>query len=67
MGTYPTYQDLGAAIRVKVDQWLRLPVCVGFGPTKTLAKLANRLAKKTPDLNGVCVLDTPEAIDGGTS
>ncbi|GAB3788022.1 Y-family DNA polymerase [Spirosoma horti] len=62
MGAYPTYQDLGAAIREKVDQWLRLPVCVGFGPTKTLAKLANRLAKKTPELNGVCVLDTPEAI-----
>ncbi|NEU70562.1 Y-family DNA polymerase [Spirosoma agri] len=63
VGLYPTYQDLGAAIREKVDQWLRLPVCVGFGPTKTLAKLANRLAKKTPELNGVCVLDTPEAIE----
>lgn len=63
VGSYPTYQDLGAAIREKVDQWLRLPVCVGFGPTKTLAKLANRLAKKTPELNGVCILDTPEAIE----
>lgn len=62
IGSYPTYQDLGTAIREKVDQWLRLPVCVGFGPTKTLAKLANRLAKKNPELNGVCVLATPETI-----
>lgn len=61
--TYPTYQDLGTAIREKVDQWLRLPVCVGFGPTKTLAKLANRLAKKNPELKGVCVLDSRALID----
>lgn len=63
MGTYPTYQDLGTAIRQKVDQWLRLPVCVGFGPTKTLAKLANRLAKKNSEFNGVCVLDSQALID----
>ncbi|WP_052731153.1 S24/S26 family peptidase [Spirosoma radiotolerans] len=44
-------------------QWLRLPVGVGIGPTKTLAKVANRLAKNKPELNGVCILDTPEAID----
>lgn len=32
---------------------------VGIGPTKTLAKLANRLAKKHPDFKpvGVCHLD----------
>ena len=35
----------------------------GDRPTKTLAKIANRLAKTKPELNGVCVLDTPEAID----
>ena len=27
-------------------QWLGLPVCVGIGPTKTLTKLANHMAKK---------------------
>ena len=36
---------------------------MGIGPTKTLAKVANRLAKTNPELNGVCVLETPEAID----
>jgi DNA polymerase V len=61
-GLYPNYQSLGQSIRDTVKQWLRLPVCVGFGPTKTLAKVANRIAKKNPDLNGVCVLETDEAI-----
>lgn len=32
-----------------------LPVCVGVGSTKTLAKLANRTAKKIDALGGVCV------------
>ncbi|MDU0372124.1 Y-family DNA polymerase [Hymenobacter endophyticus] len=35
-----------------------LPTCVGVAPTKTLAKAANRLAKKYPELQGVLVLDT---------
>lgn len=34
-----------------------------IAPTKTLAKVANHLAKTMPELNGVCVLDTVEAID----
>lgn len=34
-----------------------VPVCVGVGRTKTLAKLANRTAKKVPALGGVCVWD----------
>lgn len=61
-GIYPSYQGLGQSIRETMDQWLRIPVSVGFGPTKTLAKVANKLAKSTPELNGVCVLDVPEAI-----
>lgn len=31
-----------------------LPVCVGIGPTKTLAKFANHLAKKNASFQGVC-------------
>ena len=30
-----------------------MPVCVGIGPTKTLAKLANHVAKKHPKSKGV--------------
>lgn len=59
---YPSYQGLGETIRAKIKQWLRLPISIGFGPTKTLAKMANRLAKLNPALAGVCVLDTPDKI-----
>jgi DNA polymerase V len=38
-----------AAIRRTVGQWTGIPVSVGIGPTKTLAKLANRLSKKRPE------------------
>ncbi|GAB2547346.1 Y-family DNA polymerase [Spirosoma aerophilum] len=62
-GLYPSYQGLGETIRSTVKQWLRIPVCVGFGPTKTLAKLANKVAKSRPELGGVCVLDTPQRIN----
>ena len=31
-------------------------MCAGIGPTKTLAKLANHLAKKRPEFNSVCDL-----------
>ncbi|AOE49752.1 Y-family DNA polymerase [Kangiella sediminilitoris] len=29
-----------------VNEWLSLPICIGLGPTKTLAKVANHYAKK---------------------
>jgi DNA polymerase V len=53
----------GQAMRQRVHQWLGLPVCVGIGPTKTLAKLANRLAKQEPDWDGVCALGAPALAD----
>ncbi len=40
------YQAYGAEIRQRIADWLGLAVCVGIGPTKTLAKLANHCAKK---------------------
>jgi len=36
---------IGRAMRARVLQWTGLPTCVGIGPTKTLAKLANHVAK----------------------
>ncbi len=38
--------EWGSRIRATVRQWTGIPVSIGIGPTKTLAKLANRLAKK---------------------
>lgn len=37
--------DIGRALRHKVLTWTGLPTSVGFGATKTLAKLANHVAK----------------------
>ena len=47
---------LGHTMRSRIRMWTGLPVCVGFGPSKTLAKLANHLAKKNAQFNGVCDL-----------
>ncbi|MCU0847477.1 MAG: Y-family DNA polymerase [Spirochaetes bacterium] len=44
--------DYGRKIRKTVRQWTGIPVSVGIGPTKTLAKIANRIAKKDPRLGG---------------
>lgn len=40
-------------MRARVRQWTGIPVSVGIASTKTLAKIANRYAKKNPHLNGV--------------
>jgi DNA polymerase V len=44
----------GQEIKNTVKQWTGLPICVGFGHTKTLAKLANHCAKKQDRWQGVC-------------
>lgn len=46
-------QALSRRIRETVGRWTGIPVSIGLGPTKTLAKLANRLAKKDPAAGGV--------------
>ncbi len=43
-------------LRRTVLQWTGIPVSVGIAPTKTLAKVANRFAKKEPARAGVCLL-----------
>lgn len=56
----------GAEIRQRVADWLGLAVCVGIGPSKTLAKLANHAAKKNlAGANGVCDFTTmtQDALD----
>ena len=50
-------------IRDTVLGWTGLPVSVGVGVTKTLAKIANRVAKKNPNLGGVFVMpDDPDKV-----
>lgn len=53
--------DYGRTIRSAVKQETGIPVSIGIGITKTLAKIANRLAKKTPESGGVWnLLDMPD-------
>ena len=50
-------QDLQAAmsaIRTAIDRVVGVPVSIGCGPTKTLAKLCAFMAKNDPLMSGVC-------------
>ncbi|OFC38372.1 Y-family DNA polymerase, partial [Acidithiobacillus caldus] len=49
---------LAAVMRQTIARELGLPVCVGIASTKTRAKLANHFAKKTPELQGICHLES---------
>lgn len=45
-------------IRRTVHQWTGIPVSIGIAPTKTLAKAANRFAKKDPLYASVACIQT---------
>ena len=49
----PKLRDVSYEMKARVMAWTGIPVCVGIGPTKTLAKLANHIAKKHPRSKGV--------------
>lgn len=46
--------DYGQQIRVTIRRCVGIPVCIGIAPSKTLAKLANHIAKKQTMYRGVC-------------
>lgn len=53
--------DIGASMHHKIFKATRIPVSIGFAPTKALAKVANKIAKKYPQRCGNCyVIDTEE-------
>lgn len=64
-GHHGNFTQYGQQIRQRIQQWIGLPVCVGFAPTKTLAKLANHVAKKRAEYGGVCDLGamSPAQLD----
>ena len=61
----------GRKVRERILQWINIPTCIGMAKTKTLAKLANHIAKTAerkpgvydPQLAQVCNLEAlnPEA------
>ncbi len=50
----------GELIKNECWKFQRMPVSVGIASSKTLAKLANHIAKKYEKLNGVCVIENPD-------
>jgi DNA polymerase V len=56
--------EYGRKIKKSIKQWTGIPVSVGIARTKTLAKLANRIAKKNPEKQGVAnLLDPKDEIE----
>lgn len=47
------FDCLGREMQAKIYKWTGVPVSVGIAETKTLAKLANKLAKKSEKADGV--------------
>jgi DNA polymerase V len=52
-GIQEDFLKFGEDIRDKVKKWTGIPISVGIADTKTLAKVANELAKKSQQYNGV--------------
>jgi DNA polymerase V len=57
----PELEALAKNLRQAVVRATKIPTCVGIGPTKTIAKLANAIAKMDRSGPGVCDLATREA------
>lgn len=55
-------EELGQRIRTTIRRHTGIPVSIGIAPTKTLAKIAAKLAKQYPRLNGCCYMHRPEDI-----
>lgn len=62
-GQTKDYATIGENIRKTVGRDIGIPVSVGIANSKTLAKLANRFAKKTKKDVGYHVLDTEDKIE----
>lgn len=61
--SYKSYQDLGVSIRDELLRKTGVPVTVGIARTKTLAKVANHIAKKSEKTAGVLDLTDSPYLD----
>ncbi len=57
-------EALARTLRERVQRWVGIRTCVGIAPTKTLAKVANFIAKKRPQYRGVCDLRSNQVRAG---
>lgn len=56
-------EQVATQLRQRILQYTDIPVCIGIGTTKTLAKIANKVAKKLNKETGVFYMDTQAKID----
>ncbi len=56
-------KELSTMLVTKIKKWVGIPVSIGIAPTKTLAKVASKLCKQYPKLNGVCIMTRPQDIN----
>lgn len=56
------FAEYGRQVVRRVRRNTGIPVSLGMAPTKTLAKIAARFAKKYPGYRGACLIDTPEKV-----
>lgn len=59
----PAPHALATHIREQVLQQVGIPTCIGISLTKTLAKVANRVAKKNSSYQGICLLTQTDQIE----
>ena len=55
--------DYATKLRNKIYQWTGIPVSIGIGKTKTLAKVANHLSKRGVGKDNVCLIDSKNDQD----
>lgn len=51
-------KNFGSRLARKVQKWTGIPVSIGIAPTKTLAKVASKFAKRYVGYEGCCLIDT---------
>ncbi|MFC7774536.1 Y-family DNA polymerase [Flavobacterium sp. GCM10027622] len=56
------YLTYGLQIKSRIQQWLGIPVSIGFAETKALSKVANKIARKFPErTKGSYIINTEES------
>ena len=55
-------KEFGEQLAARVYKWVGAPVSVGIAPTKTLAKVAVRYAKKYPAYRKCCLIGSDEQL-----
>lgn len=53
-------KEWGEGLSKKIKKWTGIPVSIGIAPSKTLAKMASKFAKKFPGYHKCCMISTEE-------